>query len=885
MYLEGRFKDKKNNSIIVEITDGDDAQKTVIGQDGLFFTDDPVIIEQENDDTFEEIITKSATISLYTKDYLGGQLFADNSRSITVSITKNGQNIFSGYVEPSTFTQPFTSPLDEFSINCIDRLATLKYYNYGEITLKNYKEKKAAASTTSFKSILKNALSPLLKNDITHDRAGKIFYDHSKKLTKEDKDDIFTSLGISEQLMIGDDFDDVWTYEETLREILKYLNLHIIQHGIDFYIFDWEKIRNGSTVWVDILYGDTQIFTDYQNHILSSDMHADNDTSITVNDVYNQIQVKCKLEKQEDIIESPLENSSLVSPYFCKQKYMTEIISEGDGGDAYDGFRNMVIGQTTTYKQAKKIDWYLQYMLNNNWKIKTFNGQTFNDVSATYTDENGTFINQHQLPKFVKDNSLSSCIFKMGSVEKKDESQDNSPISKIDMNSYLFISVNGNDIDGETTSKPSENDIQNHTNMIEYVGNNSGGVYSPTDNEITNYLVFSGKVLLQPTTKETAQYDECYKAFMSSNYMKYWKQTVPSENNGNGRYYTRVFYKQKYPKNEPTDHLQSISLQPWAKDKANHLLKYHYTAKNDSTDKYCKLPIFECELIIGNKRLIESNIDQYGNSTFQWVEIGKEPKVTDADGIEYTLTTFTLGVNPKIGDYIIGNEYTLQNNIDYTMGLNAEGTAIPIKKSDKLTGAVIFRILGPVNTTWNDITKRHRTFFRREKWKDNDKVVLAHVENIILKDFQCKIYTDGGGYESDGEKDLIYLSTETDKYINKKDDIEFKIITQLSSSECREKGLNNTVNLNAVINLKDNGPLRNIYNNVTDESAKPEEHYINQYYNEFSTPKINMETTLHNENLTWFDHFHSNPLNRDFFVMKSTENVKQATSTILLKEK
>ena len=69
----------------------------------------------------------------------------------------------------------------------------------------------------------------------------------------------------------------------------------------------------------------------------------------------------------------------------------------------------------------------------------------------------------------------------------------------------------------------------------------------------------------------------------------------------------------------------------------------------------------ECELIIGNKRLIETNIDQYGNSTFKWVKIGSEPSITDEDGQSYKLTTFSLGVDPRIGDYIIGDEFSLQN--------------------------------------------------------------------------------------------------------------------------------------------------------------------------------------------------------------------------------
>ena len=86
----------------------------------------------------------------------------------------------------------------------------------------------------------------------------------------------------------------------------------------------------------------------------------------------------------------------------------------------------------------------------------------------------------------------------MGSIEKNTDTTDNSPTSKIDMNSYLFISINGNNDDSEANHSPSDQTIQNRSGMIEYIGNSSGGVFSPTDDNTTNYLVFSGKICLMP---------------------------------------------------------------------------------------------------------------------------------------------------------------------------------------------------------------------------------------------------------------------------------------------------------------------------------------------------------------------------------------------------
>ena len=843
MYIHGEFRDKDNNLITVKIINGDRSEEMVIGENGLFFTDDPIVIEQENDDTFNTIITKSASINLLTNQYIGGELFADNARSVKVVIEKNSTVQFMGYVEPNSFNQPYTSPLDEFTINCVDCLATLSYYNYSNTKLSNYKDKKASASTVTFKQLITDALEPFkeLATLQTIMVNPKIYIMDIKGTTANRKAMLYDDLSVSELNFYGDDFDDIWTYEDVINEVLQYTNMHVIQSNGDFYIFDWDGLKNQITGWYNLSDGSTYRTTSKTIN-LTSDMHSDSDTNITVSDVYTQVQVKCDLKDQEEIIESPLSSDSLVSPWRSKNIFLTEYISEGEGNSAYNAFKNMVLGNSTDYEQAKKIDWYLQVVDNPSWKIDTFNGSTIQETLPSTCPSGVPWKNQYLVPKYLKDNSLSPCIFRMGSIEQNyGGTKDNSPKSKLDMSNYLYISINGNETDTEANVKPSSSDIQKHSKMLEYVGNQGGGMFSPTDDATTNYLVFSGKMLLQPIQKETDTFQNCYDNLLANKMNEngipyYWHKTVPSDNNSDGRYYTRKWYKQyndgdgdgQYLKNE-------LSLMPWTKDKANHLYKYNYTAAWDGTDKYKKLPILECELIIGNKRLIEKDIDLYGNSTFEWVEIGNEPTITDEDGQSYKLTTFSLGVDPKIGDYIIGDEFSLQNTVTFKMNIDTEGTAIPIKKDDALSGAVIFRILGPINLTWNDITRRHPSFWRHTKYYSNTKFILSHLENIIIKDFECKIYTDNGGNEQLNEdNDLIYLSTENEQFINKKDDIEFKFITQLSSEECLSKGIKNTVNLNSIINNNTNLPLTTLYNGLTADTAKAEEHFINSVYNEYS---------------------------------------------------
>ena len=873
MYIHGDFRDVNNVLYSVHIlSDNDKTKELTIGEKGLFFSGSPISIETDIDDTFQTIIRRSATINLVTSDYIGDKLFANNSRNIKVNIYKEDLCIYAGFVEPNTFSQPFANGLEEFTINTTDALTTLQYYNYGDVTLKTYLKAKKDAKVKTFKDMLDQMLGDILDIDIVNGTGGVIYYDLSKGITKGKESTIFNDCSMSELYLLGDEADDVWTNEDVLEQMLQYLNLHIIQDGLDYYIFDWNSIKNRRTNWQNM----TLRAVTLQNPSvieMTSEMHSSNDTNLSVADVYNQVSVKCKLEDQEDVIKSPMDSDSLSSLYNGKQKYMTEYISEGEGVRANNAFFDMIHDRATTYDGCRTVDWYLQAMYNRNWNFITPNG----DITDLCEFGNNMYINQWKLPKYLKDNQLVPSLFRMGSVEKKPNTTDNSPTSKIDMSSYLFISINGNGDDTETNHSPSDQTLQNRSGMIEYIGNSSGGVFSPTDDVTTNYLVFSGKLCLMPIQKETDKFSTLL------NYDKgsYWHKTVPSDNNGDGRYYTRKWYNQTSPSDEATSYIEgALSLHPWTKDKANHQLQYNYTSKGDSTDKFSKLPVLECELIIGNKRLIETNIDIYGNSTFKWVEIGKEP-IIDGDKI----TTFSLGINPKIGDKIIGDEFSIQNNISYTMNLETEGTAIPITKDDALSGAVVFRILGPINLTWNDITKRHKTWFRHTKWYNNTKFVLSHLENIIIKDFECKVYSDQAGNDSDEDNDLIYMSNETDKFVNKKDDTEFKFITQLSSAECVQKGIKNSINLNAVINTNTRTPLESIYNATTNETAKPEEHYINQYYLAYSKPKLIMETDLHDtDDISIQNIFHSKVLKRNFFVQSINRDLKEASVHIKLKE-
>lgn len=929
MYISGNFKSIKDVDYQIVITDGDMTKDVkVIGEEGLFFASDALSVETNTSDTFDTIIKTSATINLISDSYVGNLLFGNNARSISVSIFKNNAPFFFGYIEPATFTQPFASVYDSFTVNCVDALSTLENYKYKGITTKEkYDAFKIDANTISFidimlSSIFKDLLNlDKIKNTKTH-----IWYDGSKGIDNQSVKDVFKNIGISESYLIGDECDDVMSDEDILKEILQYLNLHIIQIGCDYYIFDWDNLKKKNTKWYDLLSNEEKTETPI-TQTLTEDMYSSDDGNISIADVYNQLILTDELKKQENIIESPLDDDSLYSLFKSKQLFMTEFSSDGQGDSAWDAFMAGVKGQSTTYDAYKETDWYLQVMESKNWNLKLLDKQP---LTSIYDKENNLYVNQWKVAKYAFDNPLTPCLMSMGSVEKGSKATDNSVVNKIDMANYLVISINGNEKSNPNESFPSVADLKAHQGMIEYIGKSSGAVFSPVDDVTTNYLVFSGKILLQPivresidkkTLSELSAQSYPFLTMRAGNYEKIRQyevakySTVPTDKDDDGRYYTRKWYTSAndYIKNDQ-------SLTPWTKDKGRKIFEFkkiNINGKDEEIDTISKLPILECELKIGDKYCVEVQYNTYSNAKDDTIYVWLSKEEIKKGGMKYlkhynvTINldelkyeddefvddgwhegkttwshTMSLGINPKIGDKLIGQEFDLQNNIDYTMNVDEEGTALPITREDNLVGKVSFKILGPFNgSLYQDIYYRHRTWFRRKKLISGEVPLLPYVQNIFIKDFEGKIKSDNGKTNIKGDSDLIYQSAEGDKYVNKKDDITFKFITQLTADEAVAKNVDMDINLNAVINMKKLLPLTSIYNSVTNEKAKAEEHYINSYYNEYSIPKLIFETSIFDtDNFDFRNIYNIRALKKDMYITKIQYNCMDDSNTLTLKE-
>lgn len=899
MYIHGSYYNEQNEEVkVLIVTGGNTSPELEIGGDasGISFSDYPVEITSQVNDTFDHLLISQASIRLLCENFVP-EFFCNSCREAVVVIYRGGECVFAGFIEPQALSQPYNDDQDEVELTCVDVLGSLQYAKYkgiGSLGV-SYDAVKAKASQQSLLSIVGEIINGTAASirDITA-TAMSVYYDGSKAVDAQSihRYSVFGDISISELLFLGDEESDVWTHEEVLTEVLKYLNLHIVQYGLSFYIFSWESVRSADDIVFRELFGSSVTVAEKRMESITTSSVADCDTTISIEGTYNQLLLTDSVTEVESVVESPLDDSSLIANGNF-QKYMTEYISEGEGHKAHNAMRAMVTGGSTDWEDASQVDWFAWPKNAKNWKFYGCGDRS--DIYSKYPADGS---NQQDILNKGLTSGIGACICAFGKIEKKNGGNDNSPVTSVSMENYLVISTGGNDGSG-SARQPTESGILKACPVAEYTGNKSGGTFSPADTDTVNYIVISGKMVLNPLMAVTAPYGKMSDAATWDD-NRYWHNTVPSRNDKYGRYYTRRYWRSASWNQEVTDDTDAnqktylSTFYPYTGTGPQEC-EFQYSAVNTASDTIKKVGLVACMLIIGTKCVVEKQKGEYLGTNvagtgegdpgdFVWMDY-KERSSCSSDE-EYYAQSFTIGIDPKLKDCILGTEFDIQKNAPYTLGITAEGTAIPIRMSDHVSGQVRFLILGPVNAEWNQITRRHPSFWRHTKWYSDSVLLLSKANSIMLKDFKVEVVSDNGKIGAVGdESDIVYMSDTKESFVNTKDDIEFKITTALTSEECRQIGVNNAVKLSSPQNMLTQNALLTIHDWNTGETAKPEQIYVDAYWKEWHEPRVKMEQNHMDDGHVSPFYLYGSPANDKFFhVQGISRDLTAGTAKLTLKE-
>ena len=214
----GQFRDKKDTLHTITIT-----TKVGTGTANLVLSTSPFVEELEGDGNtiFKPCKYSSATIGVLAKDYMFN-IFQSKAQDVSVVLTdENGNVEWTGFVTPNLYDMGYESDKEELEIECIDELSTLQYFKYSTIDTK--------PKTNSFLDIIKNIL--YYKTPYTY----MYFPSFLEGITLD-------KLKISEQNFLGEEDDDIWTMQEVLEEICRYLNVSCMASGNSVYFINYSSL-------------------------------------------------------------------------------------------------------------------------------------------------------------------------------------------------------------------------------------------------------------------------------------------------------------------------------------------------------------------------------------------------------------------------------------------------------------------------------------------------------------------------------------------------------------------------------------------------------------------------------------------------------------------
>lgn len=876
MHYHGSFLDIAGETVTVHIvTGGSRAQSVEIGAEGsgIFFSgDEPVEITGSFNDPFDVLLRSEASVHLLVRDFVPG-FFCASCRDAVVNVFKGARCVFAGFVMPQAYSQGYSEVWEELTLSCIDVLSALQYSPYRNIGTPGhpYREAVAGASTRSLTEIVSGILGDVMTGvRLSGTGTSHIWHDGSRSTGTSKDYGIFSGLGVSELLFLGEGEEDVWKQDTVLEEILRYLNLHIVQEGFDFYVFAWETVAGGAAIeWHDV--GSSAIQSTSRSTVGISLANASgNDTTISIGEVYNRVSLTCELETLDTVVESPLDQSALTSPYTRRQLYMREYVVEGSGkngqwdaGKDKPAFDAILAGQRTEHEGAYTRDWLIRVMDHPSWKFP--DRHTGDDLVTKYCGGNA---NQQTLPNRLCQ-QVGACLISWGCVKEPAFRKDDTVPSSVPMSTALVVSVNGNWVNDPAQAQPSEQTLLASAPVAAYTGATGAGAYSPADDQTTNYVVLSGSIVLNMRPGG------------------YWNpylgtKVMPDREGGGEHAYAQKFFKASSPNvHAVVDPDASSGLQPFTEmDPA--VVEYKLSSGGSASDLVGKVPVLRCMLVIGGKCAVETGGDG-AVSDFEWRAF-KERSQCSSDS-EYYAQSFTVGFNPAIGDKLLGTEFKIRNNVAYYMGIDAEGTAIPVKRSDALSGKVRFMVVGPVNAVWNEVTAKVEPWSGATTgWQETSVLLLPHVSDIIVKDFEVKLYSDNGGDNLTEECDLVYVSDTSESFLNIKDDITFRISSALTAEERRKLGVSESVRLSTAVVRATGLGVTGIRDHVKGCTVKPEQSYVDSYYTECHVPRITMRQCVRGEASRFDRYTHPAMPDRTFYVQAISRSLRADETVLTLKE-
>lgn len=382
MIYKSGFRDINNNLYTIKITteNGGAIQKTLTLGGSPFTTK----MDSSDDTLYKPAKYQSAKCNIITPHY-NFDLYSGKAQGTKIELSDSKGIAWTGYIEPNLYNMGFEQDREEIELSCIDALATLQYIKY----------------TTDKKNIV--TLLDIINKIIKECNAYTGFIiSANTQLQQNVVDSILDKLYISEQNFFNNkkdketDLDVAWTCKDVLEEICRFLGVTAVAERDLVYFLDYDAIKNGINDYYKYQIDNstpTKVTINFNKTITSAD-YSNSGSSLSIDNVYNKVQVTADLYTFNDILPDIFDSainitadsdSTLQSSDNINNGMYGEVISN-DIGNTVDSKNNNMLVMIDRVKNPQKGNYsdynvvFVKYFDNPYYKFYKYDAAG-NDIS------------------------------------------------------------------------------------------------------------------------------------------------------------------------------------------------------------------------------------------------------------------------------------------------------------------------------------------------------------------------------------------------------------------------------------------------------------------------------------------------------------------------
>lgn len=827
--------------------------------------EDPVILKQNSDSLFDVIKTQSATIKIVTADYLYNLYNSGYNVSVIISRTSTtGQpsytTIFYGYVTPNIYSQTYEY-VDEIEVECISDVAMLKYRDYttisnsGKLIYSMFDIVKKCLNNTRYTEFQFN--SPFLYG-FSRDAVGQ-----SALVSNTIMDEIYL-----DEVNFFDDNEEQtpWTCYEVLEEIMRIMNLSLVENDGKVYLINYQSGLTGSSntrEWTIYRMSGTRssgTSTNTNYEVIDEDSYFSSDNNVSLDETYRKIKVKVNTYPYDEVFNEILDPDN----WTLSPKYET-VGRLPQTNNMYVPYFSWKVDDDTMGHA-----YYLYYVSSHMTPyLYDVNGT---NLTPNQTDPNGYLTAMIDSMQAQRQGRYRCGVGLMKIAQYNAEKY--SVTSKLEWKPQIVLYTGVNNFNTadypQTSGDPRKPTKKCQDAVLTYMTNNWGSYTSsnhwlpskpmlkiesasPINVSADSYLIISGRIMVNDLE---------------------WEGSVKNEWNGCDQFEQPRCYK-----------------------------LYDQTIDFPSNRNWIGFPILQMQIRVGNKMLCSKPVMESGSQIgFEYTWMTESEYNSDTSGWS-CIFDLPIGTD-KWGFYKF---YDITNTCDWRLGLdNGKGFAIPMMADQGLTGQMTVYIICPsfelyylyvpdisrLPTTEKTYTVKRNpnNIWSNTGWVTSLFNVTVNYEGtmpscIVIQDLKFDIeevtyhtYSDTVLKKADNKKtDHEYENIININSVVDIDDIECKINTQ-DLEKCRS--------FSSML-YRYNNEWQYISTMTMDGGTNyriQEDNIVQNYVNHYSSPKTIFDCDLKSTTYNPFYSFGSSVCNNPLMLSSQEKNLKMGNSKLHLVE-